>query len=126
VTREPVSTRQAPAAIGPYSQAIKTDTLVFASGQLGIDPQSGQLAAGVEAQARQAIRNLAAVLEAAGSSLEHIVKTTIFVADMADFAAVNGIYGAAFAGAPPARSTVQAAALPLGGLVEIEAIALLP
>ncbi|MDI9548094.1 MAG: RidA family protein [Chloroflexota bacterium] len=126
MTREPVSTRQAPAAIGPYSQAIKTDMLVFASGQLGIDPQSGQLAAGVEAQTRQAIRNLAAVLEAAGSSLEHIVKTTIFVADMADFAAVNGIYGAAFAEAPPARSTVQAAALPLGGLVEIEAIALLP
>ncbi len=126
MTREPVSTRQAPAAIGPYSQAIKTDTLVFASGQLGIDPQSGQLAAGVEAQTRQSIRNLAAVLEAAGSSLEHIVKTTIFVADMADFAAVNGVYGAAFTGAPPARSTVQAAALPLGGLVEIEAIALLP
>jgi 2-iminobutanoate/2-iminopropanoate deaminase len=124
--REPVSTRQAPAAIGPYSQAIKTDALVFASGQLGLDPQSGQLAEGVEAQTRQAIRNLAAVLEAAGSSLEYVVKTTIFVADMADFAAVNGVYGAAFAGAPPARSTVQAAALPLGGLVEIEAIALLP
>ena len=126
MTREPVSTRQAPAAIGPYSQAIKTDALVFASGQLGLDPQSGQLAAGVEAQTRQAMSNLSAVLEAAGSSLANVVKTTIFVADMADFAKVNAVYRATFAGAPPARSTVQAAALPLGGLVEIEAIALLP
>ena len=124
--RDPVSTRHAPAAVGPYSQAIKTEELVFASGQLGLIPESGALADGIEAQTRQAMANMTAVLEAAGSSIEHIVKTTIFVTDMANFGTVNGIYGAAFAGAPPARSTVGVAALPLGGLVEIEAIALLP
>lgn len=124
--RDPVSTRNAPAAVGPYSQAIKTDMFVFASGQLGLDPGSGTLAAGIEAQTRQALANLAAVLEAAGSGIQHIVKTTIFVTDMANFATVNAIYGAAFADDPPARSTVEVSALPLGGLVEIEAIALIP
>ncbi len=104
MTREPVSTRQAPAAIGPYSQAIKTDALVFASGQLGLDPQSGQLATGVEAQTCQALSNLAAVLDTAGSSLANVVKTTIFLADMADFAKVNAVYGEAFSGEPPARA----------------------
>jgi 2-iminobutanoate/2-iminopropanoate deaminase len=125
VTRDPVSTRQAPAAVGPYSQAIKTDSLVFVSGQLGLIPQSGTLADGIEAQTRQAVANLSAVLEAAGSGLENVVKTTIFVTDLANFATVNEIYGAAFTGDPPARSTVEVSALPLGGLVEVEAIALL-
>jgi 2-iminobutanoate/2-iminopropanoate deaminase len=122
--RDPVMTRRAPAAVGPYSQAMKTDTLVFVSGQLGLDPESGTLNDGIEAQTRQAMSNLAAVLEASGSSIDQVVKTTIFVVNMANFAAVNEIYGAAFAGSPPARSTVEVAALPLGGLVEIEAVAL--
>lgn len=124
--RKPVNTKEAPAAIGPYSQAIRTDGFVFCSGQLGLDPATGKLVdGGVEAQTRQALTNLAAVLSSAGSSVSQVVKTTIFVADMADFPKVNAVYGEVFAGDPPARSTVQAAALPLGGLVEIEAIALL-
>ena len=122
--RDSVSTQHAPAAVGPYSQAIRTDSMIFASGQLGIDPETGKLRDGVEAQTEQSVKNLASVLEAAGSSLEQVVKTTIFVTDMANFATVNGVYGAAFTGAPPARSTVEVSALPLGGLVEIEAIAL--
>lgn len=122
--RDPVSTRHAPAAVGPYSQAIKTDGLVFASGQLGLDPESGVLQEGIEAQARQAIVNLTSVLGAAGTGIDNVVKTTIFITDMANFATVNEIYGAAFAGDPPARSTVEVSGLPLGGLVEIEAIAL--
>jgi 2-iminobutanoate/2-iminopropanoate deaminase len=125
VIREPVTTPHAPAAIGPYSQAIRTDTLVFASGQLGLDPATGQLRSGVEEQARQAFANLDAVLSAAGSGLGRVVKTTLYLADMNDFRAVNAIYGQTFAAPPPARSTIQAAALPLGALVEIEAIALI-
>lgn len=124
MTRQVITTTHAPAAIGPYSQAIKTDSLVFASGQLGLDPQTGKLVEGVEAQARQALANLTAVLQTAGTSMDQIVKTTIFLANLADFAAVNAIYAQSFPGTPPARSTVQVAALPLGGLVEIEAIAL--
>jgi 2-iminobutanoate/2-iminopropanoate deaminase len=119
-----IATPHAPAAIGPYSQAVSTGALIYTSGQLGLDPATGQLAQGVEAQARQVMANLAAVLAAAGSSLDQVVKTTIFLQNMADFAAVNAIYGAAFSAAPPARSTVQVAGLPLGGLVEIEAVAL--
>lgn len=119
-----IATPHAPAAIGPYSQAVSTGALIYTSGQLGLDPATGKLADGVEAQARQVMANLAAVLAAAGSSLDQVVKTTIFLQNMADFAAVNAIYGAAFSAAPPARSTVQVAGLPLGGLVEIEAIAL--
>ncbi|NJN82629.1 MAG: hypothetical protein HC802_10405 [Caldilineaceae bacterium] len=103
---------------------MQTDNLIFASGQLGLDPQSGKLVDGVEAQTRQALTNLAAVLTAAGSSLELVVKTTIFLADMRDFSTVNAVYGAVFGSQPPARSTVQVAALPLGGLVEIEVVAL--
>jgi 2-iminobutanoate/2-iminopropanoate deaminase len=124
VTRKPISTQHAPAALGPYSQAIRTESFVFASGQLGLDPQSGKLRDGVEEQAKQIMANLSAVLAAAGSSLEQVVKSTIFLANMADFSTVNGIYGQAFADAPPARSTVQVAGLPLGALVEIEVIAL--
>jgi 2-iminobutanoate/2-iminopropanoate deaminase len=123
VNREAVATSRAPAAVGPYSQAIKTDGLIFASGQLGLEPVSGTLAAGLEAQTQQALRNLAAVLEAAGAGLQDVVKTTIFLVDLGQFGVVNRIYATAFDGMPPARSTVQVAALPLGGLIEIEAIA---
>ncbi|MCB9148305.1 MAG: RidA family protein [Caldilineaceae bacterium] len=119
-----ISTQSAPAAVGPYSQAIGTEQFLFLSGQLGLDPQSGKLKEGLEAQTRQILTNLRSVLEAGGSSMEQIVKTTIFLTNMADFATVNSIYAEAFSGEPPARSTVQVAALPLGGLVEIEAIAL--
>ncbi len=122
--RTVISTPNAPKALGPYSQGIHTGSLIFASGQLGLDPTTGKFASeDVAEQARQAMRNLEAVLMAGGASLAHIVKTTIFLADMADFKAVNAAYGEFFAGEPPARSTVQVAALPLGGLVEIEAIA---
>jgi len=117
-----VSTAEAPAAIGPYSQAVKTDTLVFCSGQLGIDPATGQLEAGLKAQAERVMKNLSAVAAAAGTSLERAVKTTIFLTTMDDFAAVNEIYGAYFKGDKPARSTVAVAGLPKGGLVEIEAV----
>jgi 2-iminobutanoate/2-iminopropanoate deaminase len=121
--RTVISTPQAPAAIGPYSQAIRTGNLLFASGQLGLDPATGNLAEGIEAQTRQALVNLQAVLAASGGSVANVVKTTIFLADMADFATVNAIYGELFRHEPPARSTVQVAALPKGGLVEIEVIA---
>ena len=123
MTRQPISTAGAPAAIGPYSQAIATGDLVFCSGQLGLDPATGELADGVEAQAERALRNLVAVLDAAGATIADVVKTTIFLADIGDFAAVNAIYGRYVPDPPPARSTVQVAALPKGGRVEIEAIA---
>lgn len=122
--RSPVTSASAPAALGPYSQAIKAGNLVFCSGQLGLDPAGGALVEGVEAQARQAMQNLSAVLREAGSSMGQVVKTVIFLADMADFATVNAVYGEFFTGAPPARSTVQVAALPKAGRVEIEMIAL--
>ncbi len=123
MTRTALSTAGAPAAIGPYSQAIATDGLVFCSGQLGLDPATGELVEGVEAQADRAMKNLTAVLDAAGLTLADLLKTTIFLADIADFAAVNAVYGRYMPEPPPARSTVQVAALPKGGLVEIEAIA---
>lgn len=121
--KQQVNAANAPAAIGPYCHAVKANGFVFTSGQLGIDPACGKLAEGVEAQARQAFSNLKTVLEAAGSSLEAVLKTTVFVADLADFGKVNAIYAEFFAPAFPARSCVQVAALPAGGLVEIEAIA---
>ncbi|HUX37552.1 MAG TPA: RidA family protein [Rectinemataceae bacterium] len=120
---KPVSTAEAPAAIGPYSQAIEAGDLVFCSGQLGLDPKSGALREGLEAQARQSLDNLGAVLKAAGLGIDSVVKTTLFLADMKDFAKVNEIYGAFFGNHRPARSTVAVAALPKGGIVEIEAIA---
>jgi len=122
--RKVIQTQHAPAAIGPYSQAIRAGSLVFASGQLGLDPQTGKLQDGVEAQAHQVLANVKAVLEAAGTSVENVVKSTLFLADMADFAKVNAIYGEVFRHEPPARSTIQVAALPLGGLVELEVVAL--
>lgn len=122
--KEAIATDRAPAAIGPYSQAIRTGGLIFTAGQLGIDPATKQLAGpDIESQARQALANLQAVLEAAGSCLEHVVKTSVFVIDLGEFARLNAVYGTFFPGVPPARSTVQVAALPAGGRVEIEAIA---
>jgi len=123
MTRTAISTPGAPAAIGPYSQAIAIDDLVFCSGQLGLDPATGELAAGVEAQAERSMQNLTAVLAEAGLTFDDVLKTTIFLADMGDFAAVNAVYGRYMPDPPPARSTIQAGALPKGGLVEIEAIA---
>lgn len=125
--RKRVHTDEAPAAIGPYSQAIISGGLVFTAGQIGLDPATGDMVeGGVEAQAVRALDNLAAVLAAAGSSAREVVKTTVFLADMADFARVNETYARYFEEPYPARSAVQAAALPKGALVEIEAIARLP
>ena len=123
MTRDAIATAGAPAAIGPYSQAIAMDGLVFCSGQLGLDPATGVLAEGLEAQAERSMGNLVAVLAAAGLTMADVVKTTIFLVDMGDFAAVNAVYGRFMPDPPPARSTVAVAALPKGGLVEIEAIA---
>jgi len=123
--RSVITTQNAPKAIGPYSVAITTDSLVFCSGQLGLDPQTGDFAApDVEGQTRQALLNLQHVLEAAGSSLEKVVKTTVFLRDMAEFPKMNAVYAEFFPSNPPARSAIAAAALPKGGAVEIEAIAL--
>ena len=124
MSRRPLTTAGAPAAIGPYTQGIATDGLVFCSGQLGLDPATGDLVeGGVEAEAERALRNLSAVLDAAGLAMADVVKTTIFLADMGDFGAVNAVYQRHMPDPPPARSTVQVAALPKGGRVEIEAIA---
>lgn len=122
--RTQIATNAAPAAIGPYSQAIGAGGLVFTAGQVGFDPTTGELADGVAAQADRALRNLSAILDAAGSSLERVVKTTVFLADMADFAAVNEVYGSHFSPPYPARSTVAVRTLPKDALVEIEAVAL--
>ena len=123
MAKEVIHTDKAPAAVGPYIQAAKTGGMVYCSGQLGLDPKTGQLPEGVEAQARQAMKNMGAVLEAAGSGYDKVIKTTIFLADMDDFAAVNAIYESYFDGNFPARSCVEAARLPKGGLVEVECIA---
>lgn len=119
-----ISTPDAAQAIGPYSQAIKAGGFIFTSGQIALKPDGEFVAGGVEAQARQVLQNLAAILKEAGATLQDAVKTTIFLADMGDFAAVNEIYAAAFGAHKPARSTVQVAKLPKGALVEIEVIAL--
>jgi 2-iminobutanoate/2-iminopropanoate deaminase len=122
--RRGVHTDAAPAAIGPYGQAVRAGEFVFASGQVGADPSSGALADGVAAQADRALRNLAAVLQAAGTDLDHVVKATIFLTDMADFTTVNDVYATHLSSPYPARSTVAVAALPKGALVEIEVVAL--
>ena len=123
--REVVSTSHAPAAVGPYSQAIRVENFVYTAGQIPLVPETGQLVdGGIEVQTRQVMQNLKSVLEAANSGLSNIVKTTIFVTDINDFAKVNQVYGTFFSDAPPARSTVQVAALPLGAQVEIEAVAI--
>jgi 2-iminobutanoate/2-iminopropanoate deaminase len=123
--KEIIQTEQAPKAIGPYSQAIRANGLVFASGQIPINPETGQfVAGGIAEQTEQAIKNLSRVLEAAGSALSKVVKTTVFLADMEEFSAMNEVYGRFFKEEPPARATVEAARLPRDARVEIEAIAL--
>jgi 2-iminobutanoate/2-iminopropanoate deaminase len=121
-----VKTERAPQAIGPYSQAIiAAGELVYASGQIGFDPKTGEMVrGGIEEQTEQTLRNLAAVLEAAGSDMSHVLKTTVFLADMNDFAAMNEVYRRHFKDSPPARSTVQVARLPRDARIEIEAVAL--
>lgn len=121
--KEIIVAENAPAAIGPYSHAVVINDMVFTSGQLGLIPETGKLPEGVEAQTEQALINLRDVLKASGTDMEHVVKTTVFVQDLADFAKVNAIYAKFFATNPPARSCVQVAKLPAGGLVEIEAVA---
>jgi 2-iminobutanoate/2-iminopropanoate deaminase len=128
MTRKVISTPQAPAAIGPYSQAIATDALLFISGQLPIEPATGRIIAGdIQSKTRQILENARAIARAAGTDLNRVVKSTIFLTDLADFQDVNTAYGSFFPEAPPARSTVQVAALPLGSTIEIEFIlALVP
>jgi 2-iminobutanoate/2-iminopropanoate deaminase len=123
--REIVSTKDAPQAIGPYSQAIKVNGFVFTSGQIAIDPATQQVVAGdVGAQTDRVLRNLSEILEAAGSGLGKVVRSTVFLKNMNDFAAMNQVYGKYFSSAPPARSTVEVARLPKDALVEIDVIAL--
>ncbi|GIP60938.1 RidA family protein [Paenibacillus woosongensis] len=122
--KQVLSTTAAPGAIGPYSQGVVIGDLIYTSGQLGLVPETGQFAEGVEAQTAQALNNVKAILEAAGSGLEKVVKTTVFLKDMNDFVKVNEIYGSFFAEPYPARSAVEVARLPKDGLVEIEVIAL--
>jgi 2-iminobutanoate/2-iminopropanoate deaminase len=125
MTRKVIQTDRAPKAIGPYSQAVRTDAMVYTAGQIGLDPATMDLVSGgVEEQTRQALINLSHVLAAAGSSLAQVVKTTVFLKDMDDFPKMNAIYAEYFAENPPARSTIAVAALPKGALVEIEAAAL--
>jgi 2-iminobutanoate/2-iminopropanoate deaminase len=125
MSNQVVSTDKAPKAIGPYSQAIVTGDLVFTSGQIPLDPQTQQIVQGdVRVQAERVMENLSAVLSAAGASFATVVKATIFLADLNDFAAVNEVYGKRFPSAPPARSTVQVAALPKGARVEIDLVAM--
>ncbi|MDR1043970.1 MAG: RidA family protein [Candidatus Adiutrix sp.] len=121
--KEIVSTDKAPAAIGPYSQGIKSGGLVYVSGQLPLDPASGKMPEATSDQARQSLTNVKSILEAAGSSLDQVVRVGIFMTDLADFKAVNEVYAAFFTGACPARATVQVAALPMGAKIEIEAVA---
>lgn len=122
-TRQVIVAPLAPKALGPYSAAIETDSLIFCSGQTGIDPATGDLVGDLEAQTRQVLTNLQNVLAAAGSSLEKVVKTTVFLRDMADFPKMNAIYAEFFPANPPARSTIAVAGLPKNASVEIEAVA---
>lgn len=126
-TRKTIHSDQAPKAIGPYSPGVRAGYLIFTAGQIGLVPATGNLVeGGIEAETRQVLSNLKAVLEAAGTSLDRVVKTTVFLRDMADFTRMNAIYAESFPAEPPARTTVQAAGLPRNCAVEIEAIALLP
>lgn len=123
MNHQTITAAGAPAAVGPYCHAKLCGDTLYCSGQLGLIPATGELAQGVEAQAKQALENLGAVLQAAGMTYANVVKTTVFLADIGDFAAINEVYATYFAENPPARSCVQAGALPKGGLFEIEAIA---
>src|ERR1700736_5617553 len=121
--KKTISTSEAPGAIGPYSQAVRTGSFLFCSGQIPLDPKSGQIVPGdIAAQTRRVLDNIASILKAEGLTFDHVVKTTIFLTDLADFQTVNEIYASYFKQAPPARSTVQVAALPKGARIEIEAI----
>lgn len=122
---EPINTNKAPEAIGPYSQAIVTDNYIYCSGQIGLDPMTGQVVEGLEAQTTQALTNLKSVLEAAGSDLNQVVKTTVFIKNIADFPKVNEIYAHFFEPHKPARSTVEVSNLPKGALIEIDCIAVI-
>ena len=125
MNREITSTDQAPAAVGPYSQGVRVGDFVFTAGQLGIVPGTKEFAgAEIESQTRQALENVKAVLEASGSCMQHVVKTTVYLQDMGEFARMNSVYTEFFPEEPPARSAVQVAALPLGGRIEIEVIAM--
>jgi 2-iminobutanoate/2-iminopropanoate deaminase len=124
--REAVRTDKAPAAIGPYSQAVRMGNLLFCSGQIPLDPATGELVTGdVAAQTRQVFANLGAVLSEAGAGFEHVARTTVYLADMSDFAAMNAVYATFFSAPAPARSTIQAAGLPRNARVEIDVIAVL-
>lgn len=123
--KQAISTEKAPSAIGPYSQGIKAGNLVITSGQLPLDPATGAFPEGIEAQTRQSLTNCKAVLEAVGATMADVIKTTVFLSDMNDFAAMNGVYATFFEGACPARSAVQVARLPKDAMVEIECIAAL-
>jgi 2-iminobutanoate/2-iminopropanoate deaminase len=118
-----IETSSAPGAIGPYSQGIAAGNLVFTAGQIGLDPETGDLVEGLEGQTRRALANVGAILAAAGCAWRDVVKTTVFLADMADFAAFNAIYAEVVSEPYPARATVQAAGLPKGALIEIDAVA---
>lgn len=123
--KEALCTPNAPSAIGPYSQGMKAGSLIITSGQLGMEPSTGILCEGVEAQTRRSLMNCAAVLESAGAGLENVIKTTVFLSDMNNFAAMNAVYATFFPEQPPARSAVEVARLPKDALVEIECIAVL-
>ena len=124
MSKQEIATDKAPAAIGPYSQGIKIDNLIFTSGQLPIDPATGEIAGGsIEEQAKQAFENLKAVLEASGASLGDVIKTTVFLDNLGDFGTVNEIYGSYFSKPYPARSCYEVAKLPKGALIEVEAVA---
>jgi 2-iminobutanoate/2-iminopropanoate deaminase len=126
ITKESVITNKAPKAIGPYSAGIVVGNLVYTAGQLGIIPETGEIiSGGIEAETRQALDNISAILVAAGTSLSNVVKTTVFLRDINDFTKMNNIYAEYFNSPYPARSTIQVAALPKGGAIEIEAIAIL-
>jgi 2-iminobutanoate/2-iminopropanoate deaminase len=122
-----IHTDHAPAAVGPYSQAVRIGPFLYTAGQIGLDPATGKMVKDdIEVQTKRALENLQAVLQAAGSDLSHVMKTTVFLFDMAEFKAMNGVYADFFGDNPPARSAVQVSALPLGGRVEIEAVAYIP
>ena len=123
MANEIISTQKAPGAIGPYSQAVRAGDMLFTSGQLGLNPETGVLAEGVRAQADQALKNLGAILHEAGLDYKDIIKTVVFIKNMADFKTVNEVYAQYFTANYPARSCVEVAALPMGGLVEVECVA---